>query len=354
MAKEVSRAPFGIATKRFANIGFHPLLDVSGTYKKDPTNLCPFSYNPKSSGCKFKRGMDWKRKVEIEEYSKYLNYKNLDLLHELEFNRTLGGPATIDMSVDIYKKQNHSVFKNVGFGLDTRIKDTKRNDVPPPDSYYRRKEQLSTLKTKSFSKLPTFERDGFVGHFRSNAPKYTLAPNRYNLANTNGTDQILKKVVSLRGPYDLFTGPRDNSTIKNHFTPSTTKTPEYNHIEPSTIDVLLHHPSKRSVGVFLKCKRFPKKPCVRNMLIDLSLCYRNPKDPGPAHYDLTQIKSINEDKPNLYPFNTSYQHARPPMNWKISPGPGRYSPKTPKCLKHKRPSWVFVSKESRTITKVKS
>lgn len=77
--------------------------------------------------------------------------------------------------------------------------------------------------------------------------KYVIFIQNVNIDNETyfvGIDATLKKVVSRRGPYDMFTGPRDNTTIKNHFSPSVDKVPEYYFINPSPLDILLHHPSK--------------------------------------------------------------------------------------------------------------
>lgn len=350
MAKKQSTAPFGVATKRFARIGFHPQLDVQGVYKRDNT-LGPGSYKPKRPSCPSKRGMDWTRKLELEDYSKFLNYKNMDVLYQKQLQKTVGGPASIEIDMDLFKQKHNSVFENVGFGMGKRFQcDECKDSIPPPNTYNRKLQQLSTIKSKSFSNLPTFERDGFVDRFRSNAAKHTLAPNRYTLL-VGGIDQTLEKVISLKGPYNLFTGPRDSSTIKNHFGPSATKVPDNYYINASTLDVLLNHPSKCRTGKFLKCVRFPKKPCVKNMLLDLSLCYRESNDPGPAHYNLSNFKTITVGKPNLHAFNTSYLNARPPLNWSIFPGPGRYTPMPATCMKAKRASRVFLSKQTRSIYK---
>lgn len=44
-------APFGVNTKRFNKIGFHPNLDVSGAMKKEITKTGPGSYNTKKYTC---------------------------------------------------------------------------------------------------------------------------------------------------------------------------------------------------------------------------------------------------------------------------------------------------------------
>lgn len=52
-----SYAPFGVQTRRFANIGFHPELDAQGFYKKSCNDLGPGSYNPKYPKCTSKNGI---------------------------------------------------------------------------------------------------------------------------------------------------------------------------------------------------------------------------------------------------------------------------------------------------------
>lgn len=50
-------APFGVATKRFTKMGFHPELDKSGAMKRVITKLGPGSFDAKRPECKSKQGM---------------------------------------------------------------------------------------------------------------------------------------------------------------------------------------------------------------------------------------------------------------------------------------------------------
>lgn len=52
-----THAPFGVATKKFTKIGFHPELDKSGAMKREITKVGPGSFNPRRHQCKFKQGM---------------------------------------------------------------------------------------------------------------------------------------------------------------------------------------------------------------------------------------------------------------------------------------------------------
>ncbi|KAG5887083.1 hypothetical protein JTB14_018253 [Gonioctena quinquepunctata] len=339
-------APFGTATRRFSKIGFHPELDVSGAMKRQITKAGPGTYNPKYPECKSKKGICWKTKVETELFSKFLDYRNANILYERELYKTLRGPGTHEIgdNLDIHL----SDLGNNGFGTGERFKVHDIDNIPPPNTYFRNLKNISSMTRKQFSNVPTFEWDGFSDRFKA-PPTRTLAPNRYHPRDKKGMDAITQKVVSLRGPYDLFTGSRD-SPMKNHFGKSVHKVREYFFVDKSTVEILLQHPSKSKTGKFLKGARFTKKPTVRHMLNDISMCYRNPDDPGPAHYDLSALASIQAKKSSLNAFNTSKDtNARPPLNWSVFPGPGRYTPKAPRCMKLKRPSWVFLSKIQRAI-----
>ncbi|KAJ8964215.1 hypothetical protein NQ314_005044 [Rhamnusium bicolor] len=328
-------APFGVATKRFVKVGFHPELDISGAMKREITKVGPGGYEPEFPKCKSKRGMCWRTKWETEEFSKFLGYRNANILEERAFFKSLRGPGTNDIDEGYYKKVDFSVLQDTGFATSKRFQVKESVIVPPPDTYFRNLAKTSTMAKHQFSNVPSFEWDGFIDRLRSREPTYTLPVNRYNIKDGKGTANILNKVVSLRGPYDLFTGPRDGTTIKNYFSPPAFKVPEYSYIKPSDVDVLLTHSSKQRYGRFLKAQRFPKKPTIRCILNDISLCYRNPSDPGPDHYDVSRIKSIIGKDESMYPFDKSQVNARPPTVWKISPGPGRFNPKPIKCIRSK-------------------
>lgn len=83
---------------------------------------------------------------------------------------------------------------------------------------------------------------------------YQQPPNRYTIKSNSITD----KTISKRGPYDTFTGPRDYTTIKNHFASSVTKSPDKFYTIPSALDQLLQNPRKKRYGKFLVAERFPE------------------------------------------------------------------------------------------------
>lgn len=92
--------------------------------------------------------------------------------------------------------------------------------------------------------------------------------------------------------------------------------------------------------------RFPKVPGTRMMLKDLALCYKDPKHPGPGHYDPRSPRRPRNAK--NYPFDINVEFIRPGPSWKIHPGPGRYRIKDTRSIKGRGWTFVFRSKAPRT------
>lgn len=101
------------------------------------------------------------------------------------------------------------------------------------------------MKHKQITNLPSFEWDGFVARFKDESPVWKKAPNCYDPNDPGSISALLNKVVSKRGPYDCFTGPRDETTIKNHFAPPLFKGPlNWFNTWPNELEILLKHPRK--------------------------------------------------------------------------------------------------------------
>ncbi|KAJ3666108.1 hypothetical protein Zmor_001563 [Zophobas morio] len=330
---------FGSSVKRFRTLGIHPeLISINTT-----NPLGPGQYNPKHPQCAYaSKAASWKTKFESEEFSKYLGHKHPQMLCDRNFRKTLGGPGNYEIRGEL--PTGPSVLKNVGFGTGERFHSPIKDEKLPPGSH-----TIKKLTTK-FSKTPTLEWGGFSSRFKSTEPAYRQAPNRYNVPHYS----IIDKKVSKRGPYDTFTGPRDQTTIKNHFAPALFKTPDIMYNVPSALDHLLHNPSKKRYGKFLQDERFPEGASIMATKNGLTMYMRDTENPGPAIYN-PYVAAIKPVKDNLYPFNSSNVHARPPQDWKIHPGPDRYEVRYPTChMKRAKGSWVFLSKASRGFVKVES
>ncbi|KAL3271294.1 hypothetical protein HHI36_021784 [Cryptolaemus montrouzieri] len=342
---------FGSSCPRFARLGLHPELDISGCLKKADSRGGPGQYDVHFLKCTLKGTTEsvWTRMVELEEFSKFLGFRNAPILAARAFQRIHRGPGTYNIPEDIDKQKSCSVVENKGFTMKKRFSTHFKHDVPPPDTYFRDIYARPHNAKRNFGKVEAFEWDGLVTRFKDTEPAFRKPPNRYKVPDPNSLEALMNRVVSTKGPYNLFTGKRDGTSIKNHFSPPYTVVPDRYHLEPSDIDKMLHHPMKGRYGKFLQEERFPKKPTARMLLADLTMCYKEPKEPGPGHYDMSNQSSFKTMEPAMHSFGSSDINQRPPTRWPIHPGPGRYYIKGSGCEKKLKPSWVFLTKPGRSF-----
>lgn len=334
--------PFGSSSQRFGKITVHPGLDPSGLYTIRPAGCDPCLYSPQPLYKIFEvnknRKVDkdpWRYKSELEDWAKNLGYRNQKVLDLRKWQASLLGPAWHEISEP---QKYEPACKNLSFGR-ARNKQ-KQSSVPGPGTYY--KETPFRAPHGSHSTRPTFEREEPC-RFKNSILNWSLAPNRYNIIDKNAIDQKHKKVVSLRGPYDLFTGKRDSSTIKNHFNTSLKCSAA---TWPLALKGSLDKYVNSHLGVMNKTNRSqPYRG--RNALVDIVMSIRRPDDPGPGHYDVLKPKFF---KRNKFGFNSSYD--RPPGYQRVIvwPGVGRYSVKELGCgIIGQGHRHVFLSKQDRTI-----
>ncbi|CAH2103650.1 unnamed protein product [Euphydryas editha] len=338
-----NKAPFGSDVKRFGNSTAHPGLDANGLYLKRPEGCDPCLYNPKAISDIFKVNRNrksnkdpWRYKAELEDWSKNLGYRNQKVLAKRKWFKSILGPAWHEV---VEGTKYKPACKNLGFGRVSRDKPTT-NDTPGPGTYYRRVSFKAPYG--SHSARPTFEREEPC-RFKDNSKKWALAPNRYNIVDKESIELKTKKVVSLRGPYDLFTGKRDESTIKNHFSTSLKCSAA---TWPIALESTLNKYKNSHMGVMNKTNRsLPYRG--RNTLVDMSMCIRKSEDPGPAHYNTRKFLTFKQNKCG---FNSSYD--KPPGYKRVVvwPGVGRYSIKNITCgITGQGHRHVFLSTQKRTI-----
>uniref|UniRef100_A0A4W4HDT0 Uncharacterized protein n=1 Tax=Electrophorus electricus TaxID=8005 RepID=A0A4W4HDT0_ELEEL len=103
-----------------------------------------------------------------------------------------------------------------------------------------------------------------------------LSPGTYSLKSS--TDLILSRRVSKRGPYDLFTGPRDSPISCGYFAVPVCAL--------SLLRINLQRPEKKRHGVFSKMEQYPTVPTERLLLCSLAHC------PQPAFWIPLKHKKI--------------------------------------------------------------
>lgn len=334
-AVKACRTGFGTSVPRFGKITVHPNLDYSGLYTVREPGCDPCLYHPIPIHEVYrinKHRTDakdvWRYKAEMEDWSKNLGYRNQAILRQRRRMAAQGGPAWCTLNEPA---SYQPACNNVNFGRAPRFRCSK-SFVPPPGTYY----QAVPFKAPygPHSVLPSFEWQQPC-RFKDTVPRWSLAPDRYKIVDKESIEMKSKKVVSLRGPYDLFTGKRDKSFKKCSAA-----------TWPIALPGSFEKFKKTRLGVMNKTGR-EKSYRGRNALVDIAMVQRSPKEPGPADQDIVKPRVF---KQNLYGFNSSYD--RPPGYKRVVvwPGVGRYKDQVVSCgilgQGHKH---VFLSKEPRTI-----
>ena len=258
-------------------------------------------------------------------------------------DKSWGGPAVQDLKdfLTLSALKPGSVKVNTGLSTDVRFPRIKRYVNPGPGTYRVEKPKACVRIT---NQPPPFEWDGFQERFKRKSKGSGLAANRYYFI------EPPPKIISLRGPYDLFTGPRDGSTIKNHFAPPKRQSPDWLPTMPTEMD-RLKRPEHEHKGKWRTGDRFLTIPTSRIMISSITLCRKDPNSPSPAEYDPEYLSQIVENV--KYPgYGIGVTNVRPETEFKIQPGSGRYFPKLSKrhVSGHRD---VFVSKSPRTLSLVK-
>lgn len=344
--KSVSRKPaFGTSIKRFGKITVHPALDPSGLYATRPLACDPCYYEPIPIDVIFEVNRHkkivkdpWRYKNELEDWAQNLGYRNQKILEERRWQDSLLGPAWTEVPDPTHYEP---ACKNVNFGRTPRFKPS-RNSIPGPGTYY--KENPYKAPYGPHSTRPTLEREEAC-RFKDLVPRWCLAPNRYSIIDRESIEQKSNKIVSKKGPYSLFTGKRDGSTIKNHF--STSLKCSAAHWPMGGLPGSLETYKKRRFGEMNKTNR-DQPYRGRNGACSLAMCVRKFGEPTSTTYDVDKPKEFVQYK---YGFNSSYD--RPPgyMRVVIWPGVGRYTIRRPSVcgLPGNGHRHVFLSKVERTI-----
>ncbi|KAK1795893.1 hypothetical protein P4O66_008997, partial [Electrophorus voltai] len=282
-------------------------------------NLGPGTYNPDFGGFSARavqeqaKRPDWKRAQEIARLPRHA-WENE------QFLKSKVGPGTyrITSFTEELEKKPGSV-RGVCETREERFKDCQSGTPGPgtygkggiPSAALEEKERRSMGTCFSMGSNPSLQR------FPSGIVDSGLSPGTYSLKSS--TDLILSRRVSKRGPYDLFTGPRDSPISCGYFA-----VPRRVNLDPGEytkempkFGENLQRPEKKRHGVFSKMEQYPTVPTERLLLCSLAHCPQPATFPGPGWYDVTTtIQTGQSRSAKTAPFLTSAPRS--------TVGPGRY------------------------------
>lgn len=317
--KNFKGAPFGVQTARFDVSAVHPKSKTPGTFTQTPyckkatssvsTLLGPGRYEVDYGGFSDKSvderasGPGWKRAHEVSRMAALPH-----LLHkeQWELKRMLKrklGPGSYEIKdfLDASEEKPRST-RGIIQTKEHRFREKVTSEVPGPGTYghggvphaaVEEKERKSTSTVGLLDAGASTQRSlPMVGSH--------LGPGSYNF--NSFTEDASKKVTSLRGPYDLFSGDRNKPIKIGHLA-----APLHTTLGPGQYDIKSFLDSwdtkhKKHSGRFGKVVQHPETPTDRLYCFTLSQMPRDMDDPGPGQY--------NPADPNV----------KPPAQAKKSPG----------------------------------
>jgi len=308
--KNFKGAPFGTQTARFDISGVHPKNKMPGTFTQTPycrkatssvsTQLGPGKYDVEYGGFSEKSvteralGPGWSRAYEVSKMAAMphlLHKEQWDMKRMLK--RKLG-PGSYEIkdflqTSDEKPRSTHGIIQT----RDSRFKEDKvLSDIPGPGTYGKGGIPHAAVEEKERKSASTV---GLLqaGSGARGLPSVgsNLGPGNYNFESF--TEQMKKKVTSLRGPYDLYSGDRNKPITVGHYA-----APTHSNLGPGQYDIKsfldeLTTEHKCRTGRFNKMEQYPGKPNERIYAFTLSQNPRKSAEPGPGQY--------NPSDPNVKP-----------------------------------------------------
>ncbi|XP_064626225.1 ciliary microtubule-associated protein 2-like [Lineus longissimus] len=311
--KKYKGAPFGTQTARFDVSAVHPKSKTPGTFTQIPycrqsmnelnRRLGPGAYDVVNGHTGFNdravaeraSGPGWARAYEVSRMAALPH-----LLHkeQWEMKRLLEkklGPGTYNIKDFLeYADDKPRSKRGICQTKEQRFKGGFESDTPGPGTYGKGGIPHAVMEEKNQKST------GTVGLLDagSSTPRTLpmvgsdLGPGCYNFESF--TEQLNKKVTSLRGPYDLMTGERNKPCITGHYAVPQGQNLGAGQYELKSFLDDWGSEHKKKHGKFGKVAQYPEKNSDRIYCCTLSQLKRDVEDPGPGHFD---PKYPNEGKP---------------------------------------------------------
>ncbi|XP_067894149.1 ciliary microtubule-associated protein 2-like [Heterodontus francisci] len=337
------RKLYGQLSERFDVYGVHPDRKKQGSYTEVPYDrkatgelerrLAPGYYNvdtgdfSTSEVSRKAAGPGWARAHEVERFAQtpQLFYKEQKLKKKFLESNLGPGKYEIPNFLDLMKKKN-ARSRGICDTTEERFKKKKDIGSPGPGTYGKGGIPTAVLEEKA---KKSFGLQGLMDSktAKNRSPDLVgcdLAPNTYNLGNS--IDKLLTRVVSKRGPYDIFTGERSSHIKTGHYaTDPLNLSPGMYNIKSFTDDIL--SPAKKKHGKFSNVPQYPFPPVERIFYSALNM-FRRPAG-NSAFYDVQQLSRPENRKPPPFSSSTSRGGRIPAKLLTFNPnnvGVGRYDP----------------------------
>ncbi|RDD40236.1 Lymphocyte expansion molecule [Trichoplax sp. H2] len=324
VSKRFKGAPFGFQSDRFNVKGLHPQLMPPGTltqiaYCNDSKSellarMGPGTYDIKDSSFSDKamqaitKRPGWAREDELLKLKDMPNLAQRSILKKKKDAEKNLGPGTYNTEKNDFIRAlstKPSCKRGAIEIREKRFREVVKNEVPGPGTYGRGGIPQAAIEEKERQSTSTIGllHSKAAGHKPLPTVGCNLGPGNYQLKSY--LDTLLSKTVSVRGPYDVYTGERHKPITVGHMTtPPQPKLPPGHYKTSSFLDKM-KDTDHRHHGQFSKLPRNPKVPCERMFYESLTQCPKDPDDPGPGHYEVRSSSAPFIKRPNKNGFNVT-------------------------------------------------
>jgi hypothetical protein len=278
-----SGAPFGSNCARF-----HPdRFSKTGTNEK----LGPGCYNADTGAfttaavAKRSSGPGWARAYETSHMTA-IPY----LLHKEEWEKKIEmkyklGPGSYNVKDSIEVPPERQFSRGLLDMREARFRDNKMSVAPGPGTYGKGGVPHAVMEEKERESCGTVGMLDCGGNGLRSLPLVgsRIGPGTYKI--TGSIDELTRKQVGLKGPYEVFSADRSKPINTGHYAHMLTYNlgPGQYNIRSMT-DEMFTQPLRKH-GEFGKAAQYPVKPIDRIIASTLALKPRDSTEPGPGHYD---------------------------------------------------------------------
>ncbi|XP_015281716.1 PREDICTED: uncharacterized protein C1orf177 homolog [Gekko japonicus] len=311
--KGFTGAPFGSQAARFDVAAIYPDVKKPSTFLQAPYSksvcsdlnrrLGPGTYSVDCGGfssiaLQKLSFSNWAKAQEATRLTQMPHFNFKEICKKGKLLKQKLGPGTYNYTdfLELQKCRPCSI-KGVCDTGEVRFKDRIRECYPGPGTYGNPYTRLEENEKRSVTALGIMD-SKTAKCFPFPNMGSGLGPGTYNLKNS--MDEMLKRVVSTRGPYDTFTGDRSKPIICGHRATEKT-TVELGKGRIKSFLEELESKEKKKHGMFSSLVRNPACPSERIFWAAVGQGPQVAIIPGPGSYDLKPIKrSEFENQPPFW------------------------------------------------------
>ncbi|CAF1053238.1 unnamed protein product [Adineta ricciae] len=300
---------FSVQTPRFQTMGLHPemltRLQIQSTPNVGPGTyeLMPYGDFSERTLVKNIQGPNWQQGLYTEQMAKIPLSSFKETYERRKEDERRLGPGAYDIGDFLTEADRRPVCQRGALDqLAPRFPKEPSDRAPPPATYGVPDEKITEKYWQQGSTVPSFEWRQGPRSLPLQGTK--IGPGTYNIKSS--IDELVKKRVSDKGPYQVFTINRSAPIKTGHYSLLDTwdLQPDFPSKEyPESISLAKQIEKRKKHGLFSKLDRFQKKPTDRISIEHPGLEPKNVTFPGPGAYATVRPWEEHDFHTKKVPFN---------------------------------------------------